>query len=525
MAKVMNLRVETGLDNDTLTHHSSAHLEQQDLTVEEPQALQWMTVPPLPGVPSLFAEALRLTEFETLQESLAKASGNSLGIEDLSLVMDGYNSCNCVAGDNGPIEQCPHLQEHNNIAFLRSVKARLEHLEILEKKAAGSKSNPFADDIPILRTTLYERIRTILQKTDCGKDDCHFRQYLLSFCKDLDDMAVPSPAEDLSLLRTCSAGKLCVNLSFGSNILLVILKIIAYSLSLSMSVLASMVDSCLDILSGLVLFICARLARSGAEKTGHQDSLKLQKQSITYPIGKRRYETLGVLSFACIMGTFAATLAYESIQQIIQLAKGVPDNPARFDTLQIVIIGFTIVLKLFLCLFCHFVGRRAKILSDACLAYRDDHRNDVLSNSLGFVAAFVGSKFNGHDGTVNLSYIDPVGSLILCIYILINWTLAARTQIRSMIGRSLGVEDQARLVLHAMHFDPSIERINEVLAYQCGKESTVEVTICLPDQMYVCSCHDIVHGLQDHIQRLDFVERCFVHVESTNCHILANAEV
>lgn len=78
-------------------------------------------------------------------------------------------------------------------------------------------------------------------------------------------MAVPSPAEDLSLLRTCSAGKLCVNLSFGSNILLVILKIIAYSLSLSMSVLASMVDSCLDILSGLVLFICARLARSGAE--------------------------------------------------------------------------------------------------------------------------------------------------------------------------------------------------------------------------------------------------------------------
>lgn len=130
----MNLRVETGLDNDTLTHHSSAHLEQQDLIVEEPQALQWMTVPPLPGVPSLFAEALRLTEFETLQESLAKASGNSLGIEDLSLVMDGYNSCNCVAGDNGPIEQCPHLQEHNNIAFLRSVKARLEHLEILERR-------------------------------------------------------------------------------------------------------------------------------------------------------------------------------------------------------------------------------------------------------------------------------------------------------------------------------------------------------------------------------------------------------
>lgn len=521
MAKVMSLRVEAGLDNDTLTHHSSAHFEQQDLITEEPQTPQWVTVPPLPGVPSLFAEPLYLTEFEGLPESLETLSS----IEDLSLVMNEYGSCNCVAGDNGPIAQCPHLQEHTNISFIRSLRAHLKHLELLEKKAAGSKSNPFKEDITLLRAGIYERIRTLLQQTDCGRDDCHFKSYLLSFCEDLDDTRACSPAEEVSLLHKCDGGKLCVNLSFYSNILLMVLKVIAYSFSLSMSVLASMVDSCLDILSGLVLFICARLARSGAEKMGRQSPVQIQKQSIMYPIGKRRYETLGILSFACIMGTFAATLTYESIQQTIQLAKEVPDKPARFDILQITIIGFTIVLKLFLCLFCHFVGKRSKTLSDACLAYRDDHRNDVLSNSLGFVAAFIGARFNGHDGTINLSYIDPVGSIILCIYILVNWTLAAREQIRSMVGRSLDVDDRARLVLHAMHFDPSIERVNEVLAYQCGKEATVEVTICLPDQMYVCSCHDIVHGLQDHIQKLDFVERCFVHVESTNCHTPASAGI
>lgn len=521
MAKVMSFRLETGLDNDTLTYHGSAQFEQQPLIEEEPQTPRWVTVPPLPGVPALFAEILHLTKFESLPESVETLPR----MEDLFLIMGGNGSCNCVAGDNGPIEQCPHLQEHCNISFIRSVRARLKHLELLEEKTARSKSNPFAEDIPILRARIYERIRTLLRHTDCGRDNCHFKSYLLSFCKDLDNPVVSSPVEETSLLHKCDTGKLCINLSFYSNILLLVLKIIAYSFSLSMSVLASMVDSCLDILSGLVLFICARLARSGAEKMGHQNSMQLQKQSITYPIGKRRYETLGVLSFACIMGTFAATLAYESIQQTIQLAKQIPDNPARFDTLQIVIIGFTIILKLFLCLFCHFVGKKSKALSEACLAYRDDHRNDVLSNSLGFVAAFVGSKFNGHNDTINLSYIDPIGSIILCVYILINWTLSAREQIRSMVGRSLDIEDQARLVLHAMHFDPSIERVNEVLAYQCGKESTVEVTICLPDQMYICICHEMVHALQDHIQKLDFVERCFVHVESANCHTPTNEDV
>lgn len=517
----MSLRLEAGLENDTLTYYGSAQFEQQPLVDEEPHTSRWVTVPPLPGVPALFADILCLNKFETLPESLETLPS----MEDLFLLMNGYGTCNCIAGDNGPIEQCPHLQEHCNISLIRSVKARLKHLELLEEKIVGSKSNPFVEDIPILRAKIYERIRTLLQHTDCGRDDCHFKSYILSFCKDLDNPISSSPVAETSLLRKCNTGKFCINLSFYSNILLLVLKILAYSFSLSMSVLASMVDSCLDILSGLVLFICARLARTGTEKMKRQSSMQLQKQSITYPIGKRRYETLGVLSFACIMGTFAATLTYESIQQTIQLAKQAPDNPARFDTLQIVIIGFTIILKLFLCLFCHFVGKKSKVLSDACLAYRDDHRNDVLSNSLGFVAAFIGSKFNGNNGTINLSYIDPIGSIILCLCILINWTLSAREQMRSMVGRSLDVESQARLVLHAMHYDPSIERINEVLAYQCGKESTVEVTICLPDQMYICVCHEMVHGLQDHIQELDFVERCFVHVESANCHTPTNADV
>ena len=54
-----------------------------------------------------------------------------------------------------------------------------------------------------------------------------------------------------------------INTSFLSNILLLGLKIVAYALSLSMSVLASMIDSALDILSGLVLFIAIKVSSKG----------------------------------------------------------------------------------------------------------------------------------------------------------------------------------------------------------------------------------------------------------------------
>ena len=54
-----------------------------------------------------------------------------------------------------------------------------------------------------------------------------------------------------------------INASFLSNILLLCLKIVAYAMSLSMSVLASMIDSALDILSGLVLFIAIKVSSKG----------------------------------------------------------------------------------------------------------------------------------------------------------------------------------------------------------------------------------------------------------------------
>jgi len=303
-----------------------------------------------------------------------------------------------------------------------------------------------------------------------------------------------------------------------------LLKIIAYAFSRSMSVLASTVDSVLDILSGLVLFITSRLAGTGVRKgdvqrTVHQSgtSAAADAPALLYPIGKRRYQTLGVMAFACVMGTFALFLIYESIVQIVELASAPPEHPTVFDTLQIVIIGFTIALKAVLFGLCHAAGKVCPAQRESLHAYRDDHRNDVLSNSLGFVAAFIGARYYGQDGLPNLSYIDPIGSVLLGLYILINWSRGALEQMRSMVGHSAPLNVAAAFCLRAMHSSVLIERVGALVAYQSGNEATVEIHIQMPDELHISECHEVVQRMQGEFEVLEGVERCFVHVESTKC--------
>lgn len=77
------------------------------------------------------------------------------------------------------------------------------------------------------------------------------------------------------------------------------LQIAVVILSGSMAVLASALDSVLDILSGLILWVTSKSAR------------KVNKYR--YPVGKRRIQPLGIIAFACVMGTMSLYVILESI--------------------------------------------------------------------------------------------------------------------------------------------------------------------------------------------------------------------
>lgn len=57
--------------------------------------------------------------------------------------------------------------------------------------------------------------------------------------------------------------KFIINLSFCSNIFLLIIKIVAFALTKSLILLASAMDSSCDVLSGIILFILIKISQKG----------------------------------------------------------------------------------------------------------------------------------------------------------------------------------------------------------------------------------------------------------------------
>lgn len=70
----------------------------------------------------------------------------------------------------------------------------------------------------------------------------------------------------------------------------------------------------------------------------------------------------------------------------------------------------------------------------------------------------------------------------------------------------------------AMTFSPSITSVDTVRAYHSGPQYFVEVDIVLPPEMPLWEAHDIAQDLQDQIEKLKDVDRCFVHVDHEISH-------
>ena len=105
-----------------------------------------------------------------------------------------------------------------------------------------------------------------------------------------DSLLIDSPPADKRVFLSHSTlRKLALDLSLWINIFILLTKTVAYLETMSLSVLAALVDSILDVVSQFILYYTERRS----SKT---------RSSARYPAGASRLEPLGVLSCAALMG-------------------------------------------------------------------------------------------------------------------------------------------------------------------------------------------------------------------------------
>ncbi|KAI1320951.1 hypothetical protein EDD11_009274 [Mortierella claussenii] len=280
--------------------------------------------------------------------------------------------------------------------------------------------------------------------------------------------------------------KIAIYGSVGVNVLLFLLQLYAAISSKSLSLFATMADSFMDLLSGVILMYAARAST--------------KSNWFKYPSGKSRMETAGTIVFASLMATVSLQLIIESVRALL----GGDEKAPMPSALAIAFVGFALVSKLCLFIYCKALSQynSADILAK-------DHRNDLVVNGFGLIASLL-SRF--------CWWLDPAGAIVVALIILRSWVWTAYEQIQLIVGKSADPTFLKKLTYIALTHHRKILQVDTCTAYHAGNNLFVEVDVVMAPDTPLIESHDISEGLQIKLEALPNVERAFVHVDYETSH-------
>ncbi|KAJ6891761.1 hypothetical protein NC651_025068 [Populus alba x Populus x berolinensis] len=297
-----------------------------------------------------------------------------------------------------------------------------------------------------------------------------------------------NPTED-EMKQLAKSERLAIHISNVANLLLFAAKVYASMESKSLAVIASTLDSLLDLLSGFILWF-----------TSH--AMKKPNHYHHYPIGKKRMQPVGIIVFASVMATLGLQILLESGRQLIS-KKGSRMDKGQEKWMIAIMVSVTVV-KFLLMLYC----RRFK--NEIVRAYAQDHLFDVVTNSVGLIAAVLAIRYYW--------WIDPTGAIIIALYTITSWSRTVIENVWSLIGRTAPPEFLAKLTYLIWNHHKEIKHIDTVRAYTFGNHYFAEVDIVLPEDMVLNQAHNIGEDLQEKLEQLPEVERAFVHIDFEFSH-------
>lgn len=299
---------------------------------------------------------------------------------------------------------------------------------------------------------------------------------------------LPGSLTEVEMKQLANSEKMAIHVSNIANLVLFAAKVYASIESRSLAVIASTLDSLLDLLSGFILWFTAHAMRN--------------PNQYHYPIGKKRMQPVGIIVFASVMATLGLQILLESIRELI--TKSRPDTDHDKEKWMIAIMVFVTVVKFLLMVYC----RRFK--NEIVRAYAQDHFFDVITNSVGLVTAVLAIQYHW--------WIDPTGAIMIALYTISTWAKTVIENVWSLIGRTAPPDFLTKLTYLIWNHHEEIKHIDTVRAYTFGSHYFVEVDIVLPEDMPLSQAHNIGETLQEKLEQLHEVERAFVHIDFEFTH-------
>ena len=272
-------------------------------------------------------------------------------------------------------------------------------------------------------------------------------------------------------------GRLAGLVGLVCNLLLFAGKLVAGTLVGSVSVTADAVNNLSDASSSLVTLFGFKLAERPADEE--------------HPYGHARMEYLSGLLVAVLILVIGVELAKSSVEKILH------PEAVEFSVLTLCVLIASILVKLWMCLFCKKLGKA--IDSTALEATAADSRNDVITTSAVLLGLLAGHFFRWRiDGWV--------GVLVAVFILLSGWSIAKET-ISPLLGKQADRE-LVRRISDLVLGHPKILGIHDLMVHDYGPGqcfATVHVEMDMHENPLVC--HDIL----DDIER-DALRELHVHL-------------
>jgi len=269
------------------------------------------------------------------------------------------------------------------------------------------------------------------------------------------------------------------------NLVLTAFKLLAGIIGKSGAMISDAVHSASDIISTFIVIIGVKLSAKEPDEE--------------HPYGHERMESVAAIVLATILAVTAIGIGESGITKIVS---GSYSSLAIPGSLALIAAIVSMLIKE--AMYWYTKINAKKINSGALMADAWHHRSDALS-SVGAFAGILGAR-------LGLAVLDPVASVIICIFIAKTSIDIFKDAIDKMVDKSCDKETEEKISELTLSQEGVI-RIHNLKTRMFGNRVYVDIEIVADKDKSLEEAHDIADKVHDEIEKkFEEVKHIMVHV-------------
>ncbi len=273
--------------------------------------------------------------------------------------------------------------------------------------------------------------------------------------------------------------------SIAANILLSLAKLAAGILAHSGAMISDAVHSASDVFSTVIVLVGVRISARDSDRE--------------HPFGHERMECVAAIVLAVILLVTGLFIGYGGVRKIV----GADSSPLAVPgmlALAAALVSIAVKEAMF-----WYTRHYAHLTdSDALMADAWHHRSDALS-SVGALVGIAGAR-------LGFPVLDPLASVVICIFIGKAAADIFRDAIDKMVDRSCGEETENAMRERVLSH-PEVRGVDRLLTREFGSRVYVELEIAVNGSLPLTDAHAVAERVHDDLEAaFPKVKHVMIHV-------------